>query len=363
MQFPPPAFAGEWETEFTNVNVEATAMQATSATMFMLLTGSMLTDGLPLFLSEQPNYLPLLRIASLILLLTIFLLSYIKKIERFYFANFNILCSVLMITINLNFVWHALENFRPQLSFAQSIHRRREDSVQEISFRNEFDECNAIKFRANISFYFALINLLPMVLRMSPRSALVVTLADIFMWITLSDIMKIDTYELCLSVIFQASVGLSAVHFCESRLRIARSQFAMAKAARFAAEQTCSRLHTLIPPHVLPKLAAHTGSRMLGQLIPHCTVLFCTLRLPPGRPLPLAEQHALLDAVFSALDDAVSRSGMFKYQHVSEWYIVACPRAARPFYEEEQARPYPAAYAHDMLRLAFELQARLANVL
>ena len=130
----------------------------------------------------------------------------------------------------------------------------------------------------------------------------------------------------------------------------------MAKAAKFAAEQTSNRLHTLIPKQVLPALAAHTGEGMQGALIPHCTVMFCSLHLATRPSMSLADHHRLLDGVFSALDDAVRRSGMFKYQHVCEWYIVACPRAAAPFDTDLQERPYPAAHVSAMFRLATELQ-------
>ena len=48
---------------------------------------------------------------------------------------------------------------------------------------------------------------------------------------------------------------------------------------------------------------------------------------------------------------------MFKYQHVADWYIVACPRAACPFDTEAQALNYPERYSLAMLLLAEELQA------
>ena len=40
----------------------------------------------------------------------------------------------------------------------------------------------------------------------------------------------------------------------------------------------------------------------------------------------------------------------------SDWYIVACPRAACPFDVEEQAREYPPSYTQRMVLLAHELQ-------
>ena len=42
---------------------------------------------------------------------------------------------------------------------------------------------------------------------------------------------------------------------------------------------------------------------------------------------------------------------------MSDWYIVACPRAACPFDRSEQALDYPERYTLAMLLLAEELQA------
>ena len=41
----------------------------------------------------------------------------------------------------------------------------------------------------------------------------------------------------------------------------------------------------------------------------------------------------------------------------SDWYIVACPRAACPFDAEEQAREYPAGHTQRIILLADELQS------
>ena len=44
------------------------------------------------------------------------------------------------------------------------------------------------------------------------------------------------------------------------------------------------------------------------------------------------------------------------YIRAGGWYIVACPRAARPFDAEEQAAEYPPRYYLAMLALADDLQ-------
>ncbi|EKX45148.1 hypothetical protein GUITHDRAFT_50592, partial [Guillardia theta CCMP2712] len=64
----------------------------------------------------------------------------------------------------------------------------------------------------------------------------------------------------------------------------------------------------------------------------------------------------LMDDVFKVFDHLVSMSGMYKYQHVGDWYIITCPRAANPFAEQEQRKPYPHDYVTSMVQLASCLQ-------
>lgn len=45
----------------------------------------------------------------------------------------------------------------------------------------------------------------------------------------------------------------------------------------------------------------------------------------------------------------------------SDWYIVACPRAACPFDAEEQAQEYPPGHTQRMVLLADELQGIAAR--
>ena len=113
-------------------------------------------------------------------------------------------------------------------------------------------------------------------------------------------------------------------------------------------------LHKFIPKAVISNLTM-LSDKEIGFNIQHCIVMFCSLE--PQSDLRAACSEILfyrLNALFSKFDDAVQRSGMFKYQHVGEWYIVACPRAANPFDASPDARNQ--RYAVEMLALAEELK-------
>ena len=159
--------------------------------------------------------------------------------------------------------------------------------------------------------------------------------------------------------VLQAIAGLIATLLCRAHTAAARSAFALAKGMKRAGEQNRNLLYTLVPHNVVQHLATHVSSGdMPGADIPECTVMFCSLE--PHDLLQSSfsnEAFDLINDVFSDFDAAVNRSGMFKYQHVGEWYIVACPRAAKAFDTAEQAAPYPSEYTVSMALLADELQA------
>ncbi|EKX37197.1 hypothetical protein GUITHDRAFT_78342, partial [Guillardia theta CCMP2712] len=94
----------------------------------------------------------------------------------------------------------------------------------------------------------------------------------------------------------------------------------------------------------------------LGAPISRCTVMFCSLEPKElFRSRSSSETFELLDQLFEKFDDAVEDFGMHKYQHVGDWYIITCPRAASPFDEEEQSRLYPDCYYESMVMLAIRL--------
>jgi class 3 adenylate cyclase len=145
-------------------------------------------------------------------------------------------------------------------------------------------------------------------------------------------------------------------------MHLAQQSFLVVKRTQLTAERNRALIHTFIPRNVLPRLASHPpshgGGEPLAAPIPACTLMFC--RLEPQedlQALPTAELLLLLDTLFAQLDAQVARFGMLKYQHVGEWYIVACPRAACPFDEEEQRRPYPPQHLASMVLLAFAMRA------
>ncbi len=135
--------------------------------------------------------------------------------------------------------------------------------------------------------------------------------ANLLVLYSFSVLYEADWLDFSIAALLQGCAGLSAARMCAAHLRIARERFAVAKASRFASEQTCNRLHTLIPKQVLPRLSTHTGDSMLGILIPQCTVMFCSLDFGPGGGGPglSADHYRALDDIFSAFDDAVERSG------------------------------------------------------
>jgi len=153
-------------------------------------------------------------------------------------------------------------------------------------------------------------------------------------------------------------VFLAAVHCCLSLVTSylcwmgtheARDQFAKVKHFKLAAKLSRKSLYTLIPPNVLARLASHSHDMgILATDIEHCTVMFCSVifRSSLGASGGGADNSSWddamaadgdladferLHAVYLEFDEAVNGSRLYKYQHVGDWYILACPNAAEPF--------------------------------
>ena len=335
------SFRLDWEPEFATSNLDAFSLRALSFLTAIFLSISVTYD----FFIFGCLFKAVTKLILALTLAGIFVYLQMISFRERRLKNYNIWCSMVVLTIYSSAIC---------CQYISSPVVKKENFNHDIEFRSWNRKTRFIL--PDACCCYAVVGLLPSILKMSPVSVVLVTITEAII-LTFVSVMNQEAFmDLVFAAIFQASAGFAAAHVCSSQLRVAREHFSLAKAAKFAAEQTSNRLHTLIPKQVLPALAAHTGEGMLGALIPHCTVMFCSLHLATRPSMSLADHHRLLDGVFSALDDAVRRSGMFKYQHVGEWYIVACPRAAAPFDVDLQERPYPADHVIAMLRLATELQ-------
>eukprot|EP00960_Hanusia_phi_P046496 757873-Hanusia_phi.AAC.1 len=163
-------------------------------------------------------------------------------------------------------------------------------------------------------------------------------------------------WNLLSCALFQLIAGLTTAYLCQRDLRDARHQYVITKKTKYATTQSKILLHTLIPSNVMSKLTFHEGSGLLGVKIPHCTVLFCSfMQQDRIKSKGAVQTFQILDGIFEVFDCIVEKYGMYKYQHVGDWYIVTCPRAARPFDEKFQQEDYPKHYTMGMVQLAREL--------
>ena len=197
----------------------------------------------------------------------------------------------------------------------------------------------------------------PSVLLVSMTTAYAVAIFNTTVFIVASVAVGTNSGLLVLGVAVVSFAGFSAANCCEITKLDSKEEFALVDGTKRAAERSRTLLHTLIPPNVLSQLTVHDSRQgMLCKSIERCTVMFCSLEpISEMRPCFSESLFNLTHEVFSVFDAAVERWGMFKYQHVSEWYIVACPRAARPYDLELQEQPYPLKHCEDMVLLGREL--------
>jgi class 3 adenylate cyclase len=233
-----------------------------------------------------------------------------------------------------------------------------------LAMRSPIISCSNSLFSGDILSQFLSFFIVPFLCQMHHRVAIYLTIA-LGIIFTVACLLLGSGWGMVFPLAAQLAVGLVTIQYCHVRLKLAKQSFAIVKRTQLTAERNRALIHTFIPKNVLLKLALHPEVQedrkpdaMLSASIPYCTVMFCCLE--PQQDLqaaPTEDFVHLMNTIFSKFDEQVERFGMFKYQHVGDWYIVACPRAACPFDSQEQQKPYPAQYLASMAQLADAMRA------
>ena len=358
-EWTPPAFQPEWETEYKQSSFNPIKMQIVSLISMLYYAGHSLgtifwrqSDDVGggwrwIFMTWLPEILCAIQHCVWMLMLEY------KPLRPFCIRFYNPICTYIIIssyfaTIVPAFVWeyrlakyHGLlpSPLRLTIEYGDYFppNRTCTYNTSVISDYEFVASCNSSVLSGTVYIGFIFWNLLPRVCRVQPGSAVFAAFLTALTLTMFSLAAGLDGSTIITCVVFQLAAGLGAAVFCSLGERVGRDKFAILKATQFAGVQNRDLLYTLIPPNVVSRITnASASHEMIGKELAHCIVMFCSLE--PHAELRATETAvALLDTVFGAFDEAVARSGMFKYQHVGDWYIVACPRAACPFDEFEQA--------------------------
>jgi len=165
-----------------------------------------------------------------------------------------------------------------------------------------------------------------------------------------------------LSALLQLFAGGYTVGKVMDRILHQQKKFEYLRKLALTSEQSRRLVHTLIPENVMAKLTYQEDGEFLGVEIPRCIAMFCALEPQTELKTLLGyESFNLLDRIFQEFDEAVQASGMYKYQHVGDWYIVTCPRVTQPFDRSVQEAEYPRSYFEEMCSLAQELEKRASK--
>jgi hypothetical protein len=250
-------------------------------------------------------------ICGAIMLFT-YLLFLRKDQRRFCVRNYNYVCSGLTIIIYFNTLWFNLHReirrawfqlpSTPQVQWAidfQSIPMRACNdtdpirTIRDWPFVGTAVGCNNLIISGNVACIYALVNLLPFVLRMRAGAAAAVTICNALLLVGAVLAAGSHTWLLASLTAFQLIAGLSAACYCHAREARARRQFLVSRHIEAASENERRFLHTLVPDNVLGRLATHQGPEMLGATIPHCTIMFCSLE-PQVRAPACTHLYAVL---------------------------------------------------------------------
>ena len=126
---------------------------------------------------------------------------------------------------------------------------------------------------------------------------------------------------------------------------------------------------TMTRAQVRRMLKNHGGSECMVP-IPATCIMFCCVDADNGEQVggdSPEDTFRHLSDLFTKLDESVSKSGFFKYQHIGHQYIVTCPLAACPFASakreggggdgESTGEKYPYEYLAGMVTLGLRMIA------
>ena len=306
-----PAFQPEWEDEFVETDYQPRPILATCCVAAVFFTISFFLgffgpvsaggDRAWIALTWGPHLVCAFISAAMVRI------TYLHAAHRFLIRRYNAICIGLTTYYYANLVWFNLMNevrrARFQYSAAPYVtwgidfsgplpvrHCNDSDPVatwHDWSLVGSAVGCNNMILSGNIVPFYALVSMLPAILRMRPAPALAAVAAMALVLVAAILAVGSRTWLLLTAATFQLAAGVSAALMCRVRQRLAREQFAIAKGTKGAAKQNRTLLHTLIPKNVLGRLASHApDAGMLGTTIPECTVMFCSLepQARAGRP-------------------------------------------------------------------------------
>jgi hypothetical protein len=196
----------------------------------------------------------------------------------------------------------------------------------------------------------------PLILKVDPKSFLLVSSFYSILYLGLF-FSNLGTMISVLAALWHLIIITCGTFACQAIQTTAKKQLSTEQSLSLAADRCERLLHAIIPRSVLSNLASFDAHGLLATQVSRATVMFCSLE-GQGDLLDDLNEHDfdVLHSIISEFDRAVGHLGLFKYQHVGQWYIVTCPRAERPFEDNEQAIPYPEDYTARILQLAFRLQ-------
>lgn len=146
-----------------------------------------------------------------------------------------------------------------------------------------------------------------LILRLSTNSSRFVTFGILVSYTTLSILSQRVSNSQVFCLLLQFAAGASASVLCQRREASDKVLFAKRKAIKFASSLSRDFLHTLIPPDVLANLDRESLGAKVHE-VTSCTVMFCMFDFA----VCTEEDFDFINDLFTDLDEAVERSGMFK---------------------------------------------------
>ena len=188
-------------------------------------------------------------------------------------------------------------------------------------------------------------------------SAVVLALLELVILLVVGGAVGADLFHLWTGVLLHSVFSMMTVLVCSSRLSNASEEFHQEASLKKLTDHTDRLLCTLIPRSLHSRLKDQDSHDMVGKAMDLCIIMFVSLS-PAARGSSASsyfgtkELYDMLNNVYGEFDDLVDQFGMFKYHHVVDQYVVACPRSAYPFQDPVNIEAYARSTARRMVILA-----------
>eukprot|EP00960_Hanusia_phi_P060627 764568-Hanusia_phi.AAC.5 len=211
-----------------------------------------------------------------------------------------------------------------------------------------------------LAIYTVMGTLLSVSANVDGRAAVLISLGQGMSMIVACLMAGIKRESMIATVILHLVTSLCSAYLRNERFEASRNCFLRDYGLEASREKAHELMSSIIPKNLHARLKESNPLDLVGSNMEQCTIMFLSLApdvLKDKKDITM-EDFDLIDEIFSDFDAIVEFYGMFKYHHIQDSYVIACPRSACPFRVPSNRKSYQDLSMVRMIQLAHSLLER-----